>query len=1183
MTQATIGELIRRERLLAEMTQVQLSERIGYDRSHLSRIESGKVIPVHALVESVCRALALDETAVSVMQAALTAVSDPTASSPNPRPAVDWGRAPEVTVFYGRSSDQEQLSRHLSDPNCRLITVMGLGGIGKSSLAVQLAKSHQTEFEALIWRSLKNVPPLRETLINLLTFLSDQHAENLSESSADLVRQLIVFLRHKRCLLILDNFESVLDADDDEARAYRQLVEQLGRSQHQSLILLTSRQKPAVVARLEGESDRVVVHRLGGLDGAASQELLRHKGLPSAPETAQQLAERCSGHPLALEISADIIREVYSGDIAAFLADEQVVFGEIETILQQQFQRLSPLAQQVMVWLAIKRGAVSRAELRRLLTGQTSARRLTLALNELLQRSMVERAQHLASGETAVFQLQNVVLEFMTERLIGVVARELQSGWLDWIGRFPLLEAEAPSYIQQAQRRFIVTPLLQELGYEWGEKTGVATRLKALLPTLRRAPSLSNSYAAGNLLDLLLTLSSDLSHSNFSQLTIRQANLQAATLQGVDFSGATFEQCGFAAPFGHILAIVFTPDGQRFATATTAGGIHWWSASDGQPLGMWLASKDWVRAIALAPDGATLLAATQEAAPILQQWALDRGKTAVCQHTLRGHQRQIRAVAISPDGQLMASGSEDETIRLWASKSVVEQGVLRGHEGAIWEVAFAPQPLLGAKRPLASAGTDHTIRLWDSDNGTSLTTLTGHENWVTSLAFAPDGQLLASGSHDATVRLWTLGEDVQLYKTLQTHAGWVRTVAFSPDGQLLACGSEQFIYLWDVALGELRDVLQGHERMIEAIAFAPDGHLLVSGGADQTIRLWDVATGDCLTTLMGYRNPMWTAVFHPQSGRLATGSSDGKVRVWAPDKAKVSQTLHAHSDWAKTLAYSPDGRLLASGSSDKAVCLWEAATGQPVTTLLGHGAWVSSVAFHPDGHLLASGSGDKTVRLWRTAVSPTAPDYAVSTLTGHRSRVWSVAFCSQTKLLASSDDGGSILVWDCARRQQVAMLSGHLSSVYTIACFAENHPLAGHLVSGGNDGTLRLWDTVAGKQVRVFAETGVVWHIATHPTESVVALSLDNHLVKLLDVATGETRQTLVGHEKPVWWSQFSPDGQQLASCGDDSACRLWEWATGNCQNILRADQPYEGMKLAGVTGLTPLQKASLQELGAVD
>lgn len=288
-----------------------------------------------------------------------------------------------------------------------------------------------------------------------------------------------------------------------------------------------------------------------------------------------------------------------------------------------------------------------------------------------------------------------------------------------------------------------------------------------------------------------------------------------------------------------------------------------------------------------------------------------------CLHTLTGHSRWVMATAISPDGQLAASG-----------------------------------------------GLDDTIRVWNLTSGQLLRTLTGHTKAVNCLTFTPDGQSLISGSDDDTIRVWQVSTG-KLLKTLTGHSRDVNAVTVHADGYLLASGSEdRTVRLWNLTTGEVMRVLTGLAGMVRSVAISPDAQTIASGGLDNQIKLWSLKTGE-QTRTFGHFNVVNSVVFHPNGKTLISSSKDKTIKVWDLTKGELKQTLTGHSDSVNAIALNANGKKLVSGSSDKSVRLWNLEAGTLNGTFSEHTSAVNAIAMSPDGRLVASGSSDNTVKIWQ--------------------------------------------------------------------------------------------------------------------------------------------------------------------------------------------------------------------------
>ncbi|MEO1635667.1 MAG: NB-ARC domain-containing protein [Cyanobacteria bacterium J06631_9] len=1072
----------------------------------------------------------------------------------------DWGEAPDVSIFHGRSQSLASLKTWIQVDRCRLVGILGMGGIGKSALSVKLAQQLQDEFDYVIWRSLRNAPPLDSLLQDLVLFLSDQQDMQATPN------RLRHWLQASRCLVILDNVETILQAGNRAGQyrvgyePYGDLFRMLGESPHQSCVLITSREKPAEIATFEGTDLAVRSRQLRGcLETALG--VIDSKDLVGSIQQKQQLCDRYGNSPLALKIAAGSIHALFDGEIAPFLAEGVFLFNGTQRLLDQQFERLSALEQTIMYWLAINREWTSIQTLASDIVPPATRANLLEAIESLGWRSLIEQ-------QSGRYTQQPVVMEYVTERLIEKIVTEITDQKPARLIQHALLKTTANDIVQQTQFNLILEPIANQLLTHLGSAEAIATELTQSLDALRGRPPAQSGYAGGNALNLMRQLQIDVANYDFSNLTIWQAYLQGLKLHEANFSQATFSQTTFYDAFSGIHSVAVSPDGSLFAAAGTSGVIQLWQMANGGEYGCCRGHDGWIWSIAFSPDGQWLVSGSAD--QTVKIWDVHTG---CCMQTLKGHTNWVRSVVFSPDGKRVASGSSDQTVKLWDFEGNCCLKTLQGHTNYVQAISFSPDSQL-----IASAGWDRRINIWEVESGECLQTV-DDQNSFWAIAFSPDGERVATGSTDEAVRIWD-AHTGQCLKTFAGHTHAIRSVAFSPDGQeLVSGGGDQTIKIWDVQTGRCVKTLSGHGNWIWSIAFSPDGSRLVSGGEDQTVRIWNTQTGHCLKSLTGYANAIRAITFSPDGQTLVSGSDDYTVKIWDIEQEQCLQTLTGHKNWILSVAFHPDSRLIASSSADQTVKIWDVRRNRCVRTLPGHTNTVWSVEFSPNRQILASGGHDGSIHLWNIQ------DGHRLAVLKHPSQVRSVAFSPDGQTLVSGCSDKQVRLWDVNSGECLRVMSGHDGMIWTVA-FSTETPTSktAMIASGSSDKTLRLWDAESGDCLRVLkGHTNWIWSVAFSPQGHLLASGSADKTVKLWDAHEGRCLKTLVGHANVVRSLAFNPRGDCLASVSEDETIRLWDVKTGECFKTLRCDRPYEGMNIAEARGLTDAQKTTLQILGAVD
>lgn len=628
---------------------------------------------------------------------------------------------------------------------------------------------------------------------------------------------------------------------------------------------------------------------------------------------------------------------------------------------------------------------------------------------------------------------------------------------------------------------------------------------------------------------------------------------------------------------GMIYAMALSPDESTLAIAgdttddASAKTIKLYNTQDWKVTQSLTGHQDnTVVALAFHPKGNLLVSASAKGNdPVsIKVWDLIK-KTAITQYL--GHTNDVLAVALSANGERVASVSLDGSIRLWQTSQVMPGRKLITGKAPIWTVASHGNRILtvsadqsaviwdaesgkelvrftehkspvtaGAFRPdgneVATGGGDAVIRLWDPATGKTNATLTGHTGVITALAYSPDGKKLYSASADKTVRIWNIAEKKALY-TMEQHRSVVTSLAVNLDGSLLASGgADNIIRIWRTADGTEIRSLVGHTGAITGLAFSPGGTLLASVGADGVTRIWDPAVrSDALRTFSGHVGQLMAVTFSPNLKYLATAGADETIRIWNLQNFSEARALKGHTDWITSLAYLGDGDSLVSSSVDGTVLLWSE-TRSFELPVYGHEHPIRYLAISPQGDRLASGSEEGKIILWDTA---TGNDLA--TLSSHQSAVKALSFSNDGKKLASVDRDLLIKLWELPEAKEIQSLKSSSDSINRIAFLGKDRGI----VASTGSSNISLW-AFDGKQLKTepaLSFLGYERHCNSVAfAEDRVALGSTDGIVKFWKLADfkQDSDEQLRAYTVAVHELTLSADGKRALTSNQENEFKLW-------------------------------------------
>jgi WD40 repeat protein len=1080
---------------------------------------------------------------------------------------VDLADAPtDIQPFCGRDAELDKLTGWLTIDRCKLVGILGIGGIGKTALAARLSdEGLGRNFDRAIWRSLREAPPLPQLLGELVQFLSEFTEIEVPSGSDRSIARLLYYIQQKRCLIVLDNLESIMESGD-YAGNYRQgyadygrLFHNIGTTRHQSCLLFTSREPPPEIAELAGEDLPVRALYLSGLSNDAPT-LLTKIGLTGSDTQLVEIAERCQGNPLYLRIVANTIVHSFSGQIENFLTANQYTYGKIAYVLQAQLERLSRAEKLIIYHLAIQREPVSLESLETYLQPVGYANTVVQTIDSLQQRALIEVTQ------AQRYTLQNVVMEFMTAATIRELVTEISDDdELFFFNSLALYPASSPTYVREIQQRLILQPIVAQIGTKI-EQHQVIERLGQLLSRWRNA-GLTPNYAVGNILNLFQILGVDFTGYDFANLYIAEVDFQDSTLTRVNFTNSKFDRCRFSHSMGTILNMVFSPDGQYLAAGDTNYQIGIWDVATNRQIALLLGHQSWVWSTQFSHDNKYLISGSSDRT--MRIWDIARG---TCIQTIAGHQDWVWKVAFSLNSKLAISLGADRYIRIWWWQTGRNLLAFKVPDVHIRDGAFH------RRRGLLAVCGGEGIKVWQVWTTRRIQKITtANALHLRLISFSPDGKTLIAASFTCIIHCWDVDSGRHLFD-LHGHPTQVFEVNYDEAGQIISTCLEQ-VRVWNLSTGICIKTINLARECGKAVAYHSPS--IVTGSDNGVVKFWNLETGKCLQTSTGNAPRLMYIVSNPHNRVVASSQDDGTIRLWdlreplVPGTLPPNRAYRGHQGMATALAFSPNGRLLASSGSDRAIEIWDTKTGNNIQSLTGHTDYVVKLLFIDDRTLLSQ-SYDTTLRQWDLATGE-------SEILNYLDRQWCIVFALSPNgnLLLFGSDKSILTVLD----RQTNLISSYPavgSRVRTLIYTRD----ARFIIAITDDRHLNLWDTQNHYQ-------HCSWSIGDreaitllpHPIQpQLLLIASEDGYISTWDLHRQICLDRVIAHNREIRSLVTIHHPDRLVSCGIDGSIKVWEFSGDTLVEIyaIEFEKPYQDMEIRGIQGLNRSQISTLTQLGAI-
>jgi len=495
--------------------------------------------------------------------------------------------------------------------------------------------------------------------------------------------------------------------------------------------------------------------------------------------------------------------------------------------------------------------------------------------------------------------------------------------------------------------------------------------------------------------------------------------------------------------------------------------------------------------------------------------------------TLSGHSNRVRAVAVTPDGRIAVSASDDCTLKVWNLERGTEKLSLEGHSDLIKAVVVTQDG-----RQAISVSDDRTLRVWSLETGAVIQTINVYFDWLTALAVTPDGRFAITGSHDHALKVWNLERGSEEH-TLEGHADRINAVAITQDGRFAVSASDdQTLRVWNLERWTEEYQLKGHTARVNSLAITTDGRFAVSVSADDTLRVWDLASGREQRTIS--RAAYWgTEIAVTPDGRYALcASEDNSLKVWDIEQGGEERTFKGHMDWVNAVTVTSDGHYAISASDDRTLKVWDLK--RKNQTISAESGRVRSVVVPPDGRLCVTVTERRGLAVWSL-------DPMVKFISKRARGYWPLAVTpNSNQILAASVFDSSLKLISLQTGEVERTFSGHVDRITAVTLTRDGR----RAISASDDSTIRVWNMLSGaEELTISTQRRLIMALAVTPDDRYLMTASEKKGFKVWDLSQGIEVANIKGHTARVNGLVVTSDGQHAISASRDHTLKVWSIA----------------------------------------